>query len=338
MTEQNRQIRLARRPVGLTDAETWEHVSGPLPAPAEGEVLVRTLYLSIDPAMRGWLNEGRSYLPPVQIGEVMRALGIGQVIAGEANGFKPGDLVSGMLGWQQFCACKARGLNPVDPDLAPPVQWLSALGMTGMTAYFGLLDVGRPAAGETVLVSAAAGAVGSIVGQIARLKGARAVGIAGGPEKCELVRDTFGFDACIDYKSGESLNRAVRDACPDGVHVYFDNVGGDLLDAALRRLARGARVVLCGAISTYNDTAPSPGPAHYMSLLVNRARMEGFIVFDYADRYAEAQREIAGWLRDGRLVSREHIVEGLAAAPEALNMLFKGENQGKLIVRVGTEA
>jgi NADPH-dependent curcumin reductase len=328
----NHQFRLAARPKGMPDRGNWDHTEEPVPDPGEGEVLVKVLYISLDPAMRGWMNEGRSYVPPVGIGEVMRAIAVGRVIATGHPDFAEGDHVTGLFGVQEYAVAPAGGLTAVDPALAPLPVHLNALGMPGMTAYFGLLDVGRPAPGQTVVVSAAAGAVGATVGQIAKIKGCRVVGIAGGPDKCRMLVDELGFDAAIDYKAGE-VHAALREHCPDRVDVYFDNVGGDILDAVLRRLARGARVVICGAVSQYNEGV-AKGPTNYMALLVNRASMTGFVVFDYAERYADAVREMSGWMAQGRLSSREDIVEGLDTFPETLLKLFRGENTGKLILQV----
>ncbi|GAB1692528.1 NADP-dependent oxidoreductase [Krasilnikovia sp. M28-CT-15] len=333
----NSQYRLAARPVGLPKPTDWEYVEEPVAEPGEGELLIQTTYLSLDPAMRGWMNEGKSYIPPVGIGEVMRAGGVGRVVASRHPRFTVGDHVSGALGVQEYCLSNGRGLTKVDPALAPLPVYLGVLGMPGMTAYFGLLDIGRPQPGQTVVVSGAAGAVGSVVGQIAKLKGCRVIGIAGGESKCRLVVEEFGFDACIDYKSTD-VRTALRSAAPDGVDVYFDNVGGDILDAVLTRLARGARIVICGAISQYNATEPVKGPANYMSLLVNRASMTGMVVFDYADRYAEAAAEMSGWLADGTLRSREDVVDGgVKAFPEALLRLFNGQNTGKLVLKVADD-
>jgi NADPH-dependent curcumin reductase CurA len=336
MSAVNRQIRLAARPVGLPGPDTWARTEEPLLEPGDGQLLVKVLYLSLDPAMRGWLNDRRSYVPPVGVGEVMRALGVGQVVASLNPKFAPGDHVSGVFGVQEHVISDGAGVVKVDPSLAPLPVYLSALGMTGLTAYFGLLDVGKPEAGQTVVVSAAAGAVGSVVGQIAKIVGCRAVGIAGGAEKCRYVVDELGFDAAIDYRS-ENVAAALREHCPDRIHVYFDNVGGDILDAALTRLARGARVVLCGAVSQYNATETVRGPANYLALVVDRARMEGFIIFDYAKRYGEATRELAAWRAAGKLRSREDVVEGLDNFPDALLRLFRGENLGKLVLRVAAE-
>jgi len=329
----NHRFELAARPVGLPKASDWNYTEAAVPEPAEGELAIQVRYISLDPAMRGWMNEGRSYVPPVGIGEVMRALAIGRVIESKDPAFAPGDHVSGQFGVQEYAVARGADVTAIDPRVAPLPVFLSTLGMTGLTAYFGLLDIGRPEPGQTVVVSGAAGAVGSVVGQIAKLKGCRVVGIAGGVDKCEYLMKDLGFDAAIDYKS-EDLGAALRAACPDGIDVYFDNVGGEILDAALARLARGARVVICGAISQYNNTTPARGPSNYMSLLVNRASMTGFLVFDFAARYAEGIREMAGWLAAGELTSREDVVVGLETFPETLLKLFRGENQGKLVLQV----
>jgi NADPH-dependent curcumin reductase CurA len=329
----NHQFQLAARPVGLPKASDWLYTEQPVPQPADGEVLVKILYISMDPAMRGWMNEGRSYIAPVGIGEVMRALAAGKVIASNYSGLAVGDHVTGLLGVQEYAVVNGAAVMKVDPQLAPLPVHLGTLGMPGMTAYFGLLDIGRPAEAQTVVVSGAAGAVGSAVGQIAKLKGARVVGIAGGSEKCRYVVEELGFDAAIDYKE-EDVNAALTEHCPDGIDVYFDNVGGEILDAALAHLARHARVVICGAISQYNATAAMRGPSNYLSLLVNHASMTGFVVSDYGERYAEGAREMAGWLAAGKLKSREDIAEGLDTFPETLLRLFRGENTGKLVLRV----
>ncbi|HLL53486.1 MAG TPA: NADP-dependent oxidoreductase, partial [Myxococcaceae bacterium] len=280
----NRQFRLAARPVGTPKPTDWSFVEEPVPALSDGQALVKVLYLSLDPAMRGWMNEGKSYIAPVGIGEVMRAGGVGKVVDSRNPRLPVGTYVSGSPGVQAYCVTDGKGFTPVDPRVAPLPVFLNVLGMPGMTAYFGLLDVGQPKAGETVVVSGAAGAVGATVGQIAKLKGCRAVGIAGGQAKCDYVVKTLGFDACIDYKSGD-VRDGLKAHCPKGVDVYFDNVGGDILDTVLTRINRGARIVICGAISQYNNTTPVKGPSNYLALLVNRARMEGMVVFDYADRF-----------------------------------------------------
>jgi NADPH-dependent curcumin reductase len=329
----NRQFRLAARPVGLPKRTDWQFTETPIAEPRDGEVLVRNLYLSLDPAMRGWMNEGKSYIPPIGIGEVMRAGGVGQVIASKHPRFAAGDTVSGTLGIQECALLNGEHLTKIDPSLAPLPKFLNTLGMPGMTAYFGLLDVGQPKAQQTVVVSAAAGGVGATVGQIAKIKGCRVVGIAGGATKCRYIHDELGFDAAIDYKA-DDVRKALRAHCPNGVDVYFDNVGGDSLDSVLAQLARRARVVICGAISQYNNTTPVKGPSNYLSLLVNRARMEGMIVFDYASRFPEAIKEMSAWMTAGKLKSREDIVEGLESFPEALLKLFSGENFGKLVLKV----
>ena len=334
MDAMNRQVRLAARPVGLPKPSDWEHTEEPVAEPADGEVLVKVRYLSLDPAMRGWMNDARSYLPPVGIGEVMRAGGCGEVVASRHPNFKPGDHVSGVTGAQEYAVLGGDGLIKVDPDLAPLPVHIGTLGMPGMTAYFGLLDIGRPQEGDTVVVSGAAGAVGSVVGQIAKIKGCRAVGIAGGEQKCRHVVEELGFDACIDYKS-ENVAKALRQHCPNGINVYFDNVGGEILDAALAGLARHARVVICGAISQYNATEGMRGPANYMSLLVNRASMTGFLVFDFADRYTEAAGEMGKWMAEGKLKTFEDVATGgVANFPETLLRLFRGENTGKLVLEL----
>ena len=334
----NQQIRLAARPVGLPTADNWQFTTEPVAEPEAGGVLVKTQALSLDPAMRGWMNEGKSYIPPVGIGEVMRAGGIGTVVASKNPAFAVGDTVSATLGVQQYCVIaeagiRRHGLFKIDPRLGTPMQWLNVLGMPGMTAYFGLMDVGQPKAGETVVVSGAAGAVGQTVGQLAKAKGLRAVGIAGGPAKCEWVVKELGFDACIDYKAGP-VKDGLKQHCPQGVDIYFDNVGGEILDAVLTRINRHARIVICGAISQYNNTTPVKGPANYLSLLVNRARMEGMVVFDYADRYPVAVAELGELLQAGRIKSREDVVTGLDNFPQALLKLFSGENFGKLVLQV----
>ena len=334
MTDQtNRQFLLAKRPVGAATRDTFTFQQVPVVQPKDGQILVKNEYLSLDPAMRGWMNEGKSYIPPVALGDVMRALGVGKVVASAYPGFAVGDYVNGALGVQDYFVGEPRGFYKVDPKLVPLPVYLSALGMTGMTAYFALLDVGAPKAGDTVVISGAAGAVGSIAGQIAKLKGCRVVGIAGGQEKCARLVDEFGFDGTIDYKNEDVLAGLKRE-CPKGVDVFFDNVGGEILDAVLSRLNFKARVIICGAISQYNNKEAVKGPANYLSLLVNRARMEGFVVMDYADRYAAAGQEMAGWLLKGQLKSKEHIVEGLESFPESLAKLFSGENHGKLVLKV----
>lgn len=336
----NHQIRLASRPVGLPTAANWQFTDEPVKQPGEGGVLLQTLALSLDPAMRGWMNEGKSYIPPVGIGEVMRAGGIGKVIASSNPAFSVGDYVSAGFGVQEYLTLeqsdfKRSGLVKIDLRMGTLTQWLNVLGMPGMTGYFGLMDVGQPKAGETVVVSGAAGAVGQTVGQMAKLKGCRVVGIAGGAAKCEWVIKELGFDACIDYKAGPNAVRdGLKEHCPKGVDIYFDNVGGEILDAVLARITRGARIIICGAISQYNNTTAVQGPKNYLSLLVNRARMEGIVVFDYADRYHLAVAEMAAYLKSGQMKSKEDVVKGLNNFPEALNKLFSGENFGKLVLEI----
>ncbi|MCE7003930.1 NADP-dependent oxidoreductase [Kibdelosporangium philippinense] len=330
----NAQYRLAARPVGLPKPTDWQYTEEPVGEPGDGQFLVENQYVSLDPAMRGWMNAGKSYLPPVGIGEVMRAAAVGTVVSSKHPDFAEGDIVHGVFGVQKYAISDGKGVSKVDTSLAPAPMHLGTLGNTGFTAYFGLLDVGKPEAGQTVVVSAAAGAVGSIAGQIAKIKGCRTIGIAGGPEKCKLLVEEFGFDAAIDYKAGD-IRGQLKEHAPNGVDVYFDNVGGEILEAVLARLTRGARVVISGAVSQYNSETPPSGPANYMQLLVARASMTGFLVFDYAARYPEATADLAKWLQEGRITSRETIVDGgIAAFPETLNGLFAGKNTGKLILAV----
>ena len=288
--------------------------------------------------MRGWMNDAKSYIPPVGIGEVMRAGGIGKVIASQNPKYAVGDLVSAGLGVQEYLGLaedqiKRSGMFKIDPRMGSITQWLNVLGMPGMTGYFGLLDIGQPRPGDTVVVSGAAGAVGQTVGQLAKIKGCRVVGIAGGRAKCDWVVNELGFDACIDYKAG-TVKADLKEHCPKGVDIYFDNVGGEILDDVLARIGRGARIIICGAISQYNNTTPIQGPKNYLSLLVNRARMEGMVVFDYAERFPVAVAELARYLKDGRMKSREDIVQGLETFPETLMKLFTGQNFGKLVLQV----
>jgi NADPH-dependent curcumin reductase len=333
MTPHNRQFRLAARPQGEPKRGDFELTEQAARDPAEGELLVRIRYVSLDPAMRGWMNEGKSYVPPVGIGEVMRANAAGEVVASKHAGFQVGDPVVGAFGVQEYAISNGKGVQRVDTGFAPLPVYLSALGMTGFTAYFGLLDVGEAKAGDTVVVSGAAGAVGTVVGQIAKIRGCRVVGIAGGEEKCRYLVDELGFDAAIDYKR-DDVKAALKRHCPRGLDIFFDNVGGAILDIALTQLALHARIVICGAISQYNSTTPIVGPANYLALLVYRARMQGMVVFDYAARYGEAARELGQWYAQGRLKSREDIVPGLEKFPEALLMLFHGKNNGKLMLKI----
>ncbi len=333
MTETNTQITLAKRPVGMVEDDCWTLQETAIPEPADGEFVVRNHYLSLDPAMRGWLNDARSYIEPVQIGAVMRAGAVGEVVASKNDKFPVGAKVQGVFGVQQYAVSNGQGANMVDDSVAPLPLYLATLGMPGMTAYFGLLDVGKPQPGETVVVSAASGAVGQVVGQIAKIKGCRVIGIAGGSEKCSWVVDELGFDACIDYKN-EDIGARLKETCPDRIDVYFDNVGGEILDEVLKRLAMKARIVVCGAISQYNNTGPVKGPANYLSLLVSRARMEGMVVFDYIKQYREAAIEMAGWIAEGKLKYKLDIDEGIENFPVTLRKLFTGENFGKLVLKV----
>jgi NADPH-dependent curcumin reductase CurA len=329
----NHQFQLAARPVGLPKPSDWLFVEQPIAQPGDGEILVKVQYISLDPAMRGWMNEGRSYVAPVGIGEVMRAFAAGEVIASNDPDIAVGEHVGGLMGVQEYAVVHGKGVFKLDASLAPLPVYLGTLGMPGVTAYWGLLDIGRPEEGNTVVVSGAAGAVGAIVGQIAKLKGCRVVGIAGGPEKCAELVDDLGLDAAIDYKT-QDLDAALKEHCPQGIDIYFDNVGGEILDAALARLARHARVVICGAISQYNATDGMQGPSNYMSLLVNNASMTGFVVSDYLDRWGEAAAEMGEWLSSGELISREDVAEGFENFPDTLLRLFRGENRGKLVLKV----
>ena len=328
----NRQWLLARRPNGMVTADDFELVDRPVPELTDGQVLVRNLYLSCDPTQRGWVGRD-TYLPAVKIGEVMRSVGAGEVIESRDGRFDPGQLVQGMLGWQDFAVVEPSraAVSPLLPGI-PIEASLSVLGLNGLTAYFGLLEIGRPNAGETVVVSAAAGATGSLAGQIALIKGCRVVGIAGGEGKCGWIRE-LGFQEVIDYKAEDVLAR-LCETCSDGIDIYFDNVGGELLNGALACLAMHGRVVLCGAIARYNDTAIEPGPSNYGQLIVQRGRMEGFIVLDYYHRATEAIPILYGWMTEGKLKHRTDVVHGLENAPTALMRLFTGENQGKQVVKI----
>ena len=337
MSAVNRQWRLARRPSGPVTPTDFTWSETPVPALADGQVLVQTLYLSVDPTQRGWMAAD-TYLPAIGIGDVIRSFGVGQVLQSKHPRFAPGQLVQGGLGWQEFLSSDGGGELPLsrltattDPAQIP--LFMSVLGLTGITAYFGLLEVGRPREGETVVVSGAAGATGSVVGQIARIKGCRAIGIAGGPDKCAWLTKEAGFDAAIDYKA-ERVDRRLAELCPRGIDVFFDNVGGEILDAALANLALRGRVVLCGAIAKYNDKTPPVGPRNYLSLLVKRGRMEGFLVLDYMRRAGEAVTELSGWVREGRVQHQEDVQVGLENAPATLLRLFEGKNRGKQLLKV----
>jgi NADPH-dependent curcumin reductase CurA len=333
VSKENRRVVLANRPTGLVDEDTLRTESEPAPEPADGEALVKVRYLSIDPTIRTWMDDVPSYLPPIQIGEVIRSGGVGEVIESRSDAYQPGQLLFGMTGWQDYViADEGEKSMQILPDGVPPGIAIGILGVTGMTAYFGIIDVGQVAEGDVVVVSGAAGATGSAAGQIAKIKGAKkVVGIAGGAEKCAYIVDELGFDEAIDYKN-DNVAARLREACPDGIDLYFDNVGGSILNDCLANLALRGRVVLCGAISTYNDDGPPTGPSNYLTLLVRRGRMEGFIILDYLDRFGAAQMEMAGWIAEGKIKSSEHIVEGLEKAPDALNLLFTGGNTGKVIV------
>jgi NADPH-dependent curcumin reductase CurA len=334
MSRTNHQVRLAARPSGLPKSSDWDMTEEPVPIPGEGEFVVAISHISLDPAMRGWMNAGTSYIDPVEVGDVMRAGAVGEVIASEHPGFAVGQHVYGDFGIQEYALSGGKGVLRVDPSLAPLPRYLGTLGMTGMTAYFGLFDVAKMREGETVVVSGAAGAVGSAAGQMAKIRGARVIGIAGGEEKCRWLVEELGFDAAIDYKS-QDVRQALRELAPDRVDVYFDNVGGEILDAVLTRLARGARIVICGAVSQYNATEAVRGPSNYLSLLVSRASMIGMVVFDYAARFPAAAAEIAGWMSEGRLISREDVVEGgVGSFPDTLLKLFSGDNVGKLVLKI----
>jgi len=330
----NHQWLLVRRPQGLIRAADFRWNEGEIGEPAEGEILVRNLCLSCDPTQRGWMA-GDTYWPAVKMGDVMRSFAVGEVIASNIAKYRIGDRVQGLFGWQEYCAAREDGIYPIlpVPQGVSVESALSALGNTGMTAYFGLLDVGRPRPGETVVVSAAAGATGSAVGQIAKAKGCRAIGIAGGPDKCAWLTTELGFDAAIDYKSENVMTR-LRQTCPDGIDIYFDNVGGRILDAALAHLALHGRVVVCGAMSSYNDVTGMTGPRNYLRLLVQRGRMEGFVVIDYLDRAPEAIAQLRQWLLEGKLKDRVDVQRGLENAPAVVARLFAGQNQGKQLLSI----
>jgi NADPH-dependent curcumin reductase len=331
----NRQWVLASRPEGMVSELNFELREEPVPEPGEGEFLVRNLYLSLDPAMRGWISDMRGYMPPVQIGEVMRGQTTARVVESRHPDYSPGDLVLGVFGWQDYATSDGAGMagaTKLPPGVSPTLP-LGVLGLTGLTAYFGLKEIGKPREGDTVVVSGAAGATGSVAGQLAGLQGCRTIGIAGGPEKCAVAREEFDFDETIDYKA-EDVKARLRELCPDGLDVYWDNVGGEILEAALANLARGARIVICGAISVYNAEQRPPGPSNYLNLIVHRARMEGFLVFDFLSRIDEAMAELVPLVNEGKLHHREDIRDGLEAAPEALVDLYTGGNRGKLLVRI----
>ena len=329
----NTQVKLLARPVGNPQQSDFSIEEAPMPTPNDGEVLIKTQYISLDPAMRGWMNEGKSYIAPIKIGDVFRAGTAGKVVESRNADFAVGDYVTGGWGVQQFGISNGKDLVKVDTNVAPLTTYMATLGMPGMTAYFGILNTGLPKEGETVVVSGASGAVGSVVGQIAKIKGCRVVGIAGDQEKCDYCVNELGFDACINYKT-EDVRKALRVACPEGIDVYFDNVGGEILDIVLGQIRLRARIVICGAISQYNNTEPVKGPSNYLSLLVNRARMEGIVVFDNAANYGKAAVEMTGWIKEGKLQSKVHIEKGIHNFLPTLMMLFSGKNFGKLLLEV----
>jgi NADPH-dependent curcumin reductase CurA len=334
-TSVTRQIVLRSRPVGMPKPGDFDLVESPLPQPKDGEVLCRTIYLSLDPYMRGRISGARSYAQSVEPGQVIVGATVGEVLESKHPGLAEGDIVLGYDGWQSHAVSKGGGLRKLDPKQAPVSTALGVLGMPGMTAYVGLLDIGQPKPGETVVVSAASGAVGSAVGQIAKIKGARAVGVAGSQDKCDYVVRELGFDACVNYKKGD-LPATLKEACPNGIDVYFENVGGDVLRAVMTLLNQNARIPLCGLISEYNATESTPGP-NLRPLLFNRALVKGFIVSDHMARMGDFLKDCSGWVRDGRLKYREDVVVGLEKAPEAFIGLLQGKNFGKLLVRVGED-
>lgn len=334
-----RSVRLAQRPTGLPTAETWNIQAEELPELAPGEFAVAIEQISLDPAMRGWLDDRPSYLPPVDLGAIMRAGSLGTITESKNKKFPVGSSVVGNFGATEIAISDGSGVRIVKPELAPASTFLGALGMTGMTAYFGFFELGKPRAGDIVVVSAAAGAVGSVVGQLAKINGCTVIGIAGGQEKCNYVQQTLGFDVCLDYKEDVSIRKqlgaALKELGAKGVDIYFDNVGGEILNANLAYLAFGARVVICGAISQYNATDITPGPSNYMNLLVKRASMKGFLVFDYESEFSVAQRRIGTWLAQGKITAPETVVDGdISDFPATLNRLFVGDNLGKLILKI----
>ncbi len=335
MAAMNGQVLLKRRPTGAPQVGDFEVVDAPVPTPGAGEILCRTIYLSLDPYMRSRMNEARSYAPSVELGQVMVGGTVSEVVESKHPGFAKGDFVLGYDGWQAYAVSRGVGVRKLDPRQAPISTALGVLGMPGMTAYVGLLDIGKPKEGETVVVSAAAGAVGSAVGQIAKIKGCRVVGVAGSEQKCEYVVKELGFDACVNHRA-EDLGPALEKACPRGIDIYFENVGGAVLAAVLRLVNQNARIPLCGLISEYNTTPPPPGP-NLRPLLVNRALIKGFIVSDHLDRLGDFLADCSRWVREGRLKYREDIVEGLEDAPSAFIGLLQGRNFGKLLVKVGDD-
>ena len=333
----NKQITLAARPSGMPKLSDFKLVESPVPEPGPGEFVVRMLYVSVDPYMRDRMNDVKSYAPPVQIGEVMGAGAVGKVVASQNAQFQAGDMVEGFFGWQQFGVSNGTWVRKIDPTLAPVSTALGVLGMPGLTAYFGLLDIGKPRAGETVVVSGAAGAVGSLAGQIAKIQGCRVVGIAGSDQKVAWLRDELGFDAALNYKTSTNYTAKLAELCPKGVDVYFDNVGGAITDAVFPLINTGARVVVCGQIAQYNADKLETGPRLLWHLIVKQARAEGFLVFQYASRYAEGLKQMAEWLKAGKLKYREQFVDGIENTPRAFIGMLQGENTGKQLVRVSSE-
>jgi NADPH-dependent curcumin reductase CurA len=330
----NRMVKLARRPVGMAKREDFSIEDGPVPQPGPGEFRVKIEYISLDPAMRGWMNDAKSYVVPVGLGDVMRSYAAGTIEASNNPAFKPGDAVQGLFGVQRYAVSNGKGAVKVDTTQAPLQRWVGGLGMPGWTAYFGLLEVGQPKPGETVVVSAASGAVGSLVGQIAKIKGCRAVGIAGGPDKCRYVTQELGFDACVDYKAG-NLAADLKAAAPKGIDVDFENVGGEILDTVLMQMNLHGRIAVCGLISAYNATQVPQGPKNLRAVLTQRLRMQGLIVFDWANRVPEAIVQLGQWHKEGKLKIREDVREGgIDAYPEVLNLLYTGGNFGKLMLKV----
>jgi NADPH-dependent curcumin reductase CurA len=333
----NRQVILKSRPADIPQAENFEIVEAPVPEPGDNEVLVRNIYLSVEPAMRGWVSEIANYSEPVGLGTVMRAFTVGRVAASRHSGFRPGEFVTGIFGWQDYALVEAEQIQRKVTAIDLPISTaLGVLGLNGITAYFGLLEIGQPKSGETVVVSTAAGAVGSCVGQIARIKGCRTVGITGGPEKVRICRDEFGYDAAIDYKTG-GLDSALAEACPEGVDVYYDNTAGSISDAVLNHLNVGGRVVICGTASIANWEPIPMGPRVERHLLVKRARIQGILVLDYIARFAEALQELTPWVQQGLIRYREDILDGIEQAPGSIAGLYRGENFGKRLIRIAPE-
>lgn len=334
MSETNRQITLAARPVGYPKESDFKLVESPIPVPGEGELLIRALYLSVDPYMRGRMNDVKSYVPPIQIGEVMGGGVVGEVLKSNNPHFQDGDIVEGLLGWQEYAVSNGQGIRKIDPEIAPISTALGVLGMPGLTAYFGLLAICDPQPGETVVVSGAAGAVGSLVGQIAKIKGCRVIGVAGTDQKVDYLVNELGFDAAFNYKTTDNYYMKLQELCPGGIDVYFDNVGGEITDAVFMLINTKARISICGQISQYNLEKPEIGPRLLWTLIVKQARVEGFLVFQFADRYVEGIMQMAQWLKEGKLKYAEDIAEGIENAPQAFIGMLKGQNTGKQLVKI----